>query len=216
VNVGQIRARIQAKIGDTAGAEAQPADILNWINDGIQEIGRRTNQPQGTATTPTVVAQTAYNLSTFAADIIRIRSVMLDGSVLQPLSIEEADTYLADREKSGQSNGTPSFYWLWADQINLWPAPDTAGKLLKVFYQKRPAAVAADGDTPGIPLHMHADLVDYVYAQVLETTGEREAASRRMDRFDGTVREASSDADWPIRGTYPHVAVSLDDVSYFG
>jgi hypothetical protein len=216
VNVGQIRARVQAKIGDTAGVEATPADILNWINDGITEIARRTQQPQATATTPSVVGQTAYSLSTFAADVIRLRSVMYDGSVLQPLSIEEADTFLADRERSGQSNGTPSMYWIWADQINLWPAPDTAGKLLKLFYQKRPAAVTVDGDTPNIPVHMHADLVDYVLAQVLETTGDGERADRRMGRFDQVVRESSADADWPQRGSFPHVSVSLDDVVHFG
>jgi hypothetical protein len=214
MNVGQIRARIQAKIGDTAGAEATPADILNWINDGIGEIARRTNQPQATASTPSVKDQSTYNLTTFAADIVRLRSVMYDGSVLQPLSIEEADTFLADREKTGQSSGVPQMYWIWANVINLWPPPDTAGKSLKLFYQQRPPAVAADGDTPAIPLHMHVDLVDYVLAQVLETTGEREASERRMGRFDGTVREASSDADWPQRNTYPHVSVSMDDAGW--
>jgi hypothetical protein len=216
VNVGQIRARVQAKFGDTAGAEVTSADVLNWINDGITEIARRTQQPQATATTPTIKDQATYNLATFAADIIRLRSVMLDGSVLQPLSIEEADTFLADREKAGQSSGTPSMYWIWADQINLWPAPDTAGKVLKLFYQKRPAAVAADSDTPGIPLHMHADLVDYVMAQVLETTGDTDRADRRMARVQQTMQDASSDADWPQRGSFPHVTVSLDDVAYFG
>jgi hypothetical protein len=215
MNVGQIRARIQAKIGDTSGAEVAPADILNWINDGITEIARRTNQPQATATTPSVVGQSTYNLVTFAADITRLRSVMYDGSVLQPLSIEEADTFLADREKAGQSNGTPQMYWIWSDQINVWPPPDTASKSLKLFYQKRPAAVATDADIPGIPLHMHADLVDYVYAQVLDTIGDKQGAERRMGRFDGVVRESASDADWPQRNAYPHVSVSADDTGWY-
>lgn len=216
MNVGQIRARVQAKFGDTAGAEATSADILNWINDGISEIARRTQQPQATATTAVAAGTAAYNLTTFAADIIRLRSVMFDGSVLQPISIEEADTFLADREKS-TSQGTPSMYWLWADQINVWPTPDNAsgGKLLKLFYQKRPAAVAVDADIPAIPLHMHTDLVDYVVAQVLETTGDTDRADRRLARFQQAADTASADADWPQRGSFPHVTVALDDVAAF-
>jgi len=208
---------VQAKFGDTAGAEATTADILNWINDGITEIARRTQQPQATATTAVATGTATYNLSLFAADIIRLRSVMFDGSVLQPLSIEEADTFLADRERAGQGTGVPGMYWIWADQINLWPAPDTSsnGKLLKLFYQKRPPPVVVDADIPAIPLHMHADLVDYVVAQVLETVGEKELADKRIARFASTVQEASSDADWPQRGSFPHVTVSLDDVAYF-
>jgi hypothetical protein len=216
MNVGQIRGRVQAKIGDTSGAEATPSDILNWINDGISEIARRTQQPQGTATRTVVNGTATYDLSDFATDVIRLRSVMLDGSVLQPLSMEEADNFLAERERSGQSNGTPTMYWIWANQINLWPKPDNSTSVLKIFYQKMPALVATDTDVPAIPLHMHGDLVDYALAQVLDTTGERDVAERRMSRFDGVVREAASDADWPQRGSYPHVSVSPDDVAAFG
>ena len=214
--VSEIRTRVQAKLGDTAGAEVKASDVLNWINDGIVEIARRTNQPQGTATTAVVQGQTAYNLTAFGSDIVRVRSVMLDGSVLQPLSIEEADTFLADREKANQAQGVPQNYWLWADQINLWPTPDSssAGDLLKIFYQKRPAAVVNETDVPGIPLHMHPDLVDYVVTQALDVAGRFDVAERRMGRFDQTVREAAADADWPQRGAYPHVTVALDDVIY--
>lgn len=214
INVGQIRARVQAKFGDTSGAEVSGADVLNWINDGLLEIARRTQQPQASASTSTVVGQSVYSLTTFAADILRLRSVKYAGSVLEGMSMEDADTQFPDHERAGQGSGTPRWFWVWAEQITLWPAPDAVGTL-KLFYVKRPAAVALDADVPGIPTHMHGDLVDYVVAQVYETVGDAPAAERRMGRFEQITRESAADAEWPVRDVYPHVSVSVDDSGWY-
>lgn len=213
MNVADIRTRIQAKVGDTSGTEVTNAQILAWINDGMTELARRTNQPQGSATTATIAGTGTYSLTAFAADILRLRSVQLDGSVLQAISMEEADTYLSDRDRGSAAGGTPSMYWVWADQINLWPKPTAAG-VLKLFYVKRPAAVTGDADVPGIPVHMHTDLVAYVYAQVLDSLGQGERADRHSDRWQGRAMETAADADWPQRNTYPHITVSLDDAGW--
>lgn len=213
MNVGEIRRRVQTKLGDTSGAEVTTASVLDWINDGAGEIARRIQQPQATATTPIVVGQTAYSVATFAADVLRLRKVLLDGSVLEPISMEDADTLLPDRERAGQSGSTPRYFWLWADAINVWPAPSAAGTL-KLFYVKRPALVAGDGDVPGVPLHMHPDLVDYVVAQALESAGEGAAAERKMARFEQLSRESAGEAEWPVRNVYPHISVSADDCGW--
>ena len=213
MNVGDIRRRIKAKVGDTAGTEVTDGQLLDWINDGQLEIARRTQQPQATATTATVVAQGSYSITAFSADVLRLRSVMHDGVLLQALSQEEADTQLPDRERNPQP-GTPQQFWVWADQIHLWPRPQTAGLALKIFYVKRPAAVAVDADVPGIPLHMHTDLLAYVWSQVLETIGDNDRAGREMDRFAGSSASAAADAEWPTRATYPHVTISADDMSW--
>lgn len=213
MNVGQIKQRVRTKFGDTSGAELTDTDLLSWINDGMTEIARRTQQPQATATTPTIVGTAAYSITTFAADVLRLRSVMLDGSVLSGLSIEEADTLLGDRERANVGRGTPGYFWVFADAINLWPIPSAAGTL-KLSYVKRPAAVTVDGDTPGIPTHMHVDLVDYVVAQVLESTGDPDRADRRMSRFEAGAAMAAADAEWPIRGGYPHVVADPADTAF--
>lgn len=210
MNVGDLKRRIQAKVGDTAGTEITAAQILDWINDGMLEIARRTQQPQATATTVSVVSQTAYTIATFAADVLRLRSVLYDGVQLQALSQEEVDLLLPDREKAART-GTPQQFWTFADQINLYPAPDAAGKSLKILYIKRPAAVAVDGDVPGIPLHMHVDLLSYVWAQVLDTIGDLDRGEREKDRFAGTTMAAADDAAWPNRGSYAHVTIASDD-----
>lgn len=213
MNLGEIRRRVQAKLGDTAGAEVTSQSVADWTNDGIREIARRIGQPQATATTPTVVNQAVYSIATFAADVMRLRSVMLDGSVLESLSIEDADTLLADRERTGQISGQPRWFWIWADSINLWPPPSAVGTL-KLFYIKRPPEVAADADVPQVPLHLHPDLVDYVVAQALDSAGEAATAERKLARFDASAREAAADAEWPVRDVYPHVAVALDDAGW--
>lgn len=204
---------MQAKLGDTAGSEATAQSILDWINDGAREIARRIGQPQATATTPTVAGQAVYSTSAFAADVMRLRSVMLDGSVLEALSIEDADTLIGDRERTGQAAGQPRWFWTWADSINLWPPPAAAGTL-KLFYVKRPAEVAADADVPQVPLHLHPDLVDYVVAQALDSAGESATAERKLARFDATAQQAAADADWPVRDVYPHVSVAADDTGW--
>lgn len=213
MNTGQIKQRVRTKFGDTSGAELTDTDLLSWINDGLTEIARRTQQPQATATGATVAGTSSYSIATLAADMLRLRSVMLDGTVLSGLSIEEADALLGDREQAGQGRGTPRYFWVFADQINLWPIPSAAGSL-KLSYVKRPATVTVDGDSPGIPVHMHVDLVDYVVAQVLESTGDADRADRRMGRFEASAAMAAADAEWPVRGTYPHVTTSPDDVAF--
>lgn len=213
MNVADVRRRVQNKVGDTSGAEITPAQVLDWINDGMLEIARRTQQPQATASTVTVAGQSAYATATFSADVLRLRSVLCNGMLLQAISLEQADQQFGDRESSSSSAaGTPQWFWVWADQINLWPRPDTAGQTLKLFYVKRPAPVTGDADVPGIPLHMHPDLVSYVYAQVLDTIGSGDRADRMTDRFIGGTTTAAADAEWPQRASYPHVTVSADDM----
>lgn len=213
MNVAQIRSRVQTRLGDTSGAEVTAAAILEWINDGAGEIARRTQQPQATASAPIVVGQAAYSISQFANDVMRLRKVELDGTVLEGLSSEDADTLLPNRNRAGQATGTPQWFEVWADTLTLWPPPASAGTLT-LYYVKRPAQVAADLDVPGIPPHMHPDLLEYVVAQALESTGESAAADRKMSRFEQLSRESAEDASWPVRNTYPHVAVSADDVGY--
>jgi hypothetical protein len=210
VNVGQIRTRVQNKIGDTSGAEVTSLAILDWINDGMTEIARRTSQPQAIASISTVIGTEAYNVSAFAADVLRLRSVKYDGVPLESLSMEDADTLYVSATQTG--TGTPRWFWIHADQITVWPKPDAA-KTLQLFYVKRPAAVDDDADIPGIPLHYHGDLVDYVTVQALETVGESGAADRKMAAFEQRSRESASDLSTPT-DLYGHVSASLDDMGW--
>lgn len=214
MNVGQIRTRIQTMVGDTSGAEVTAASILDWINDGIGEIARVTGQPQATGSTTVVSGQSTYSLPAAFPDILRLRSVKYDGSQLQALQLEEAETLYPGWERTGQGSGTPQQFWVWADSITVWPPPDNSTKQLKLYYTKRPAAVVLDADVPGIPVHMHTDLLDYVHARVLESLGQGDRAERGMDRTTGRVMAAAADAQWPVRNAYPHVQVAADDMGW--
>lgn len=213
MNVGDIRRRIKNKIGDTAGSEVTDTQLLDWINDGTLEIARRVQQPQATATTVTVAAQASYSIATFAADVLRLRTVLYDGLLMQALSQEEVDQLLPDREKLNQQ-GVPQSFWVFADTITLWPAPSSAGLVLKIMYVKRPALVAIDADVPNIPLHMHLDLVNYVWSQVLDTVGDLDRGERQLDRFTAGAMAAADDAARPVRATYPHVTIASDDAGW--
>jgi hypothetical protein len=192
VNVGQIRTRVQNKIGDTSGAEVTSLAILDWINDGMTEIARRTSQPQAIASISTVIGTEAYNVSAFAADVLRLRSVKYDGVPLESLSMEDADTLYVSATQTG--TGTPRWFWIHADQITVWPKPDAA-KTLQLFYVKRPAAVDDDA------------------VQALETVGESGAAERKMAAFEQRSRESASDLSTPT-DLYGHVSASLDDMGW--
>jgi len=214
--VQDILTRVQRQLGDEANSQITQADVMRWINDAMREIAHRNKLLQVKASTDTLVNVPTYELPT---DISKLYSVKYNGQTLQNLSISQVDNLIGVQDQTiqqGYPTGTPTHYWIWSDQINLWPAPDTAldGGLIS-YYTRTPAQVGAVGDTPELPDEYHGRILDYCLAQAYELDENYQVAANKMAQFNQGVTE-QKDIDQEQQESYPFITDLDDQAVYYG
>lgn len=210
LSVLEIKTRVQRQFGDESGNQINANDIVRWINDSMREIAHKKDLFQVKATSAAVAQQAAYALP---AGISKLYSVKYKGIALQALSMAEADELIGSVDLTvaqGYPVGTPSHYFMWANQINLYPAPDSAGNDITVYYTRVPTAVAADGDIPELPDEYHNRIVEYCLAQAHELDDNLDASQIKMAQFQRGVSDAS-DNSWTPEELYPFITSSDED-----
>ena len=215
LSVQEILTRVQRSFGDEAQAQLTQADVIRWINDAQREIATNNNLLQVKASADTVSSQNAYALPT---GILRLHSVRWQGRVLQALSLAQVDelTSTADQTVAqGYPVGTPMQYYIWAQQLYLYPAPQTGGTGdLSIYYTRQPVAVATVGDVPELPDAYHNRIVDYCMARAYELDENFFIASLKDQSFNSGVDKLRQDASWTQQETYPFITTPEDDITY--
>lgn len=214
--VSEIATRVKRTFGDENGAQISSADIYRWINDAMRDIAINNNVLQVSATLATTANTPSLSIP---AGILKMHSVRWLGIPLQGLSVQEADELIAGPGYSaaqGYPVGTPTHYWLFAGKINLYPAPVADGTTdLVLYYTKVPTEVAADGDTPELPVQYHNRLVEYCVAMAQEIDGNLEAYQMKMSQFSSNVNDLKSVDDWRTQEFYPSITPSVADTGDF-
>lgn len=202
MNVGEITLRVQRQFGDEASVQIAEADVIRWINDAQAEIALKNQLLQSIATTAVIINQQAYALPD---DILTLRSVHYAGNKLQALSSTEAEEYIAQPNNT-DSRGTPQRFWIWANQIFLYPRPDGSDPDdLKIFYTKQPTPVVNAADTPELPTQYHNRIVEYCLQQAYELDENWAAAQAKAEQFVGGINELKDNVDWVERDFYPSI-----------
>lgn len=205
LSVQEIFDRVSRQFGDEAGSQVKITDVTRWINDAMREIVHKNKLLQVKATTDTMVGVPAYALPT---DISKLHSIKYKGITLRPMSIAEADQQIGALDVSvanGYPTGTPTRYWIWAQQVNLYPAPDTAvDEGLVAYYSRTPVAVVNVGDVPELPDEYHNRIVDYCLAQAFEIDENFSVAQSKMANFEQKVA-AANDISEEQQETYPYI-----------
>lgn len=163
--VDDIRSRLDEPVED----QWLDAEIRRWINQGCNEVARRTETLQATSTISLVVGQQQY---TAPSDVIRIYKVdYLDTSnrvdVLEYRDFNTMDSVWWSSQLT--VTGRPMMWTAWGFPPNLkiivYPLPDTASTSIKVYYYKTPTELALDGSqgttTLDIPSGWEDLIVDY-------------------------------------------------------
>lgn len=214
LTVQEIFTRIQRSFGDESQAQITSADIIRWVNDAMREIANNNNLLQVKATSPTTVNVSAYTLPT---GIARLHSVRFRGLALESISLEQADELIGSVDLTiaqGFPVGMPTHYWIWAGQINLYPAPDTtAANDLTLYYTRQANAVTVVGDTPELPEQYHNRIVEYCMARAYELDENFFIASMKEQKFEAGVDKLRQDESWENQELYPFITSSADDVS---
>lgn len=207
--VSDIKARLLNQINDSDQTSFDDATIFRWINDGMRELAVSNDLLQKKGTLVTVTGTSVYS---WPADVLQLHSVKWKGLKLKALSMQEADDLLPTPSTTTYPVGTPTSFWVWAGQLNLWPAPDAGDATsLTVFYTKVPTEVAANGDTPEIPVQYHNRLVEYCIAQAAEADGDMQLAAIKMQQFQTGSAATKDSQSWEERDFYPSVTALPGD-----
>lgn len=215
MNVQEVVTRVKRQFGDEAGVQISDQDIIRWINDAQEEIGR-TNEGlmETTGSTDTVLDQSEYDMP---ADFSVLRSLRYKGYRLKPLSLAEFNEYLDGFAEPTIASGTPEVFTVWENKITLFPKPNesiTDG--LTILYIKHPAAVANLADSLSLPQKYHNSIVTYCLQQAYEMDEDFQKAQLKEGKFNKDMMQLNDQNKWISQEFYPRITVLPEDENYGG
>jgi hypothetical protein len=165
--VQDIVRRVRDTAGDSAVLQFTNSTVTDWLNDAIRECVQQNTLLQIRGQALLYKDKREYTLPD---DIFKIHSVYVDTAKLELLSLEEYE----NRNYDLTAVGRPDACCVYAGKLDLYPIPDTEGKLY-VNYSAQPKEIRYINDgtnegyspnSPQIPLEFHSRLVTYCLAQV--------------------------------------------------
>jgi hypothetical protein len=184
--LGDVIAYTKRQFGDESGVQITDADITRWTNQGCMEIVNKNPMIQATANQDSVQYQQTYPVP---PDIIQIESVMFDGNILQPRNFERIRAELGTANTTQQ--GTPEFWYTWADLIYLWPVPTTV-KVISVNYSKTPRVVTSPADLLELPDRYFDRVCEYVNSKAYELDEDWQGHQVNRQSFEDKLTEETN------------------------
>jgi len=183
--------RIRALFGDTSGAQIEDTVLLNWINDGQQEIVNNNAILKATKFADVTAGTSDYS---FPSDKVQyIEAIYVNGRPIKNLSPQEYREYiLAQDPNKAATAEIPEVWYERSGTITFYPTPNknfTNG--LKLEYVKMPSPVTAINSVTilSIPDRYLNELVNYCMSQALELDENYIAAQYKLGQFrDGLNR----------------------------
>lgn len=174
---------VQRQFGDESGVQVTVADITRWTNQAQMEIVNKNPMIQATATDVTVINQQKYSIP---PDLIQLESVFVDGRLLEPTNFEGIRAVLGT--ENSNVTGTPMYWYIWANQIYLWPIPSEA-KTIEVNYSKTPVSVSSTADTLGVPDRYFDRVCEYVMSKAYELDEDWQGHQVNAQKFEDKLLE---------------------------
>lgn len=186
----------QSIFGDARKVTATDALGIIALNEGMREIARETLMLTG------IISNTGNSYTsgldlTATTDFILVKRITYDGVPLSLMDRETIDRMLLSQTPAG----VPLAYHCEGYLLELFPVPvsgDTT--VVKVYYAKLPTAIAAVGDTIGLPDVWKTDLINYVTMRFHEKNENWRAAENCLNKwnaglsnrkFEGTTKDDS-------------------------
>lgn len=186
--LNQARARYNAT-SDTFWSDAE---IYAYLTDACTEAAREGGLiVEGIDTSITTVAGT-QNYS-FPTSVVAVKRMTYDGMRVDPIDMVE-DDIVTGINATTTDQGTPTFYWTWANVIYLRPLP-SAAKVLKLWVLKTPTAVTSVS-TLEIPAELHAELFPYVLMEMAAKDSNWDAADRYEKKWARSIAKIKA---WAVK-----------------
>ncbi len=214
--VSDIKTRVKRQFGDESGVQITDADILRWINDAQREIVKRN---EGLLEV-TALANATKDIQeyTLPTNLLILRSLKYkDFSTpsyyyLRGVSFTEFNEYI-DGWDGSSDRGTPIVFSVFSGKYQVFPTPAvdlTNG--FKLYYNRRPTDVTADGDTPDLPDLYHESIVKYCVAQAYEIDEDWDGVSLKTSQMEADIAGLRGRMDWKAQDTYPTITVRYEDL----
>ncbi len=188
VTAANIIVRARYLLNEETASFWTDAEMLTWVNDGIEDIAARTNCIETTEVDALVAGTLLYDIETEYLKILhavyRLPTVTFDllqenGDAL--LQENDDNILIAQATANGykglyrgsyqnvghEENVSEPIYWfVWKDQVGYYPVTNSssAGNTVTVYIVARPYEIPSDANIP-LPAIYDDPLVVYVAAQ---------------------------------------------------
>jgi len=166
VNLSELIADVRSRADEDTADFWTNSMLTTWLNQASLELAFRLENLEEMDTQNTTSGTANYTLP---SDCIKLLRVQVDSLPLRPITFSRLDAFETKGSPSTDTEGTPEWFYLWKDQIYVYPTPSesvTSG--LKILYVKRPAAMSADEDEPDHPEQFHHLLALYALYRALQ------------------------------------------------
>lgn len=198
MNLGTLQSLVYKKLGDTTGSFWTPAEIVAYINEGIQDISYRTKSILTDTTFNAVTDQGSYPLQANLPLCWAITELYFYNiQTLKWIKLRSTSRTELDETNPGwlsAPSALPNQFW-WdreLDEIYLYPPPQAAyisTECVWAFYAIMSTDLAHQTDIPQIPQPIHLAIVDYAVAVGFETRGWIDKANDAYGKYYNRLKE---------------------------
>lgn len=183
------RVRLAATLGLDNSASGDQTLIDAWVNEGYEDLVRRTRCKTAWATIDLTSGTHTYTLPTASMGIHEAYNT--SGGSDYPLEQVTLQELIRARANSSSAGYPARMYAVEGDAITLYPTPG-AGETITVYYTPRPAAMSSGSDTPAsVPAEFHQAIEYYAAARLAEMDGHEPSGFGAYFRalYEQQVRE---------------------------
>lgn len=197
-----VASYVKRQFGDESGTQITDSDIYRWIDSAQLEIIAQIQPIKAESTTDVIAGQSEYNLA--GLDIHQIESIWCNGQKLPDKNFSEAETVIVTSPDAYANQGTPGFWYMYANIVRLWPVPDTSYPGgLKVFYTKMPTRIVDGTSTLSLPDKHFESICLWVMHKAYELDEEFGQSQETLNRFTSRILDQNNEEYVNRHLTYP-------------
>lgn len=204
MDLAAIRARCETRYQDPNNHVFAEAEWNSYINDAYDDVLTAFDTWPWIPTRNTLVIPAGQNTVDLPADVWRVLS-MFNGTDNLTLYKVDGRTSALYQFNDLDSTGTPQFYRIFGNAIEVFPAASQNTDLV-VEYAAHPGSLALDTDEPVFPRPYHKILVDGALAYAHEDDDHMDQAQRHQQRFVDSLTRLVQDLLAPQNDGYPIVS----------
>lgn len=181
-------ALVRADYNDTTTNYFSAAEMLQFLNDGTQDIAVKTHCYQSTENISLVADTVEYSIVT---DYIEIMGVKYNPASGAAIALKRGKQPLVGLTKEEFDKDTPVFWYEFGNKIGAYPALSAVTtETITLYVAKRPAAIAAGSAVP-TPAIYDTALKYYMLARMAlkdKNTGLYQSLMSQYDKELGFYR----------------------------
>jgi hypothetical protein len=210
--VAEVTDRVKQSFGDDSGVQLTDAQLIRWVNDGLLEVAESIDIFQKRVAVTTTPNQAGYSIP---ANLIRIEALNLNDTPLKVMSRAQANEYIEKAEANDSTLAdTPRVYWVWGNEIFLYPTPSTTDTL-HLFYVSTPTTITSNADSIPLPDTYRNRLVEFCLRQAYEMDENFEASQLKEQQFRGALNGMRSNTDTPRSDFYDQITYLPEEDRYY-